>query len=830
MNHPRYSVLSLFDPLANTTPTSKREMASPSPDSGSDKENAEPCSRTTTNYFDSDTLTMTAFFNRTYNTHPNNNYDSPVALRKRLIDVGDVTLTADDVSNHMACLSIAEESTEQHQGHSEFDDDIQAYDDENALTTPHRRPTAPVFITQSSQQVQDISRTPLTDISLDATPVPRKSGNPLPPSARVPERTPLTKSERPKSPVTVFRMPHPQNAAPVGSPLASVINAINSTDHVNEHPSDFENQPVAILVSEPPETDDTLNLSSAYLVSPRTPLVTDLLTETYFSEAITPPSPPSLSKDLPSSHLSNTPPSTSSAADDSALLSARPRPRPRSRTTTAAFHRSSVDLHSSFNWQLQCPEASFDLINDRISFFGGESFMLDTADDLDMQAEEEMMNVLANRLREKEAGETAGDARQADKTSISGGRKRQSGVEQTKTQDYAPGSPIVTPAHFEKADCPVSSPVANSAPGTVVKPTRRRSLLAHLTSPPTVQPSSTSRRGSLASVECSPRSVSMIDEAPVLRPPRTYPHSSVEPCQLTLPIISTQATTICTNVSLPPPPSKTPVRAILPKHIEAPAPIQALRIVKRPKMHERATSISSTSSALSSAGSSLLGGEEHGRIQVQVQGLALDQAKVQVPTKVAPPPHRPVLKGVQRPLPGLVPTLVAPAVAVKAMSNTTASADESSKVSIKGRLTGALGLKARAPVSEIRSAPAPTESVVGGRMDTGPVKAKSRLQKPLAGGSGLALSRMTLPRAGAGATTATTGAPKVTTTGLRPPSRFATVSSRTAALASALPRPATSSSSRLPAPSFGTGVPRSKAASASGSGAATVGRSGTIRR
>ncbi|KIK96434.1 hypothetical protein PAXRUDRAFT_309706 [Paxillus rubicundulus Ve08.2h10] len=438
MNHPRYSVLSLFDPLVNTTPASKREMASPSPDS--DKENAEPCSRTTTNYFDSDTLTMTAFFNRTYNTHPNNNYCSPVALRKRLVDVGDVTLTTDDVSDHMGRLSIGEESIEHHHIHSEFGDE-----DENDLITPHRTPTAPVFIPQSSQQVQGNSRTPLADISLDATPVPSKSGNTLPSSVHVPEGTPLTKSELPESPVTIFRVPHSQNAAPVGSPLASVINAINSTDYINEYHSNIGNQPVAILVSEPPETDDTLNLSATNLGPPRTPLVTDLLTETHFSEAITPPSPPSPLRDLPSSHGSNILPSTSAAADDSALLSARPRPRPRSRTTTAAFHRSSVDLHSSFNWQLQCPEASFDLINDRISFFGGESFMLDTADDdLDMQAEEEMMNVLANRLREKEAEETTGDVRRADKASISGGKKRQNGVEQIKTQDYAPGSPIVT--------------------------------------------------------------------------------------------------------------------------------------------------------------------------------------------------------------------------------------------------------------------------------------------------------------------------------------------------------------------------------------------------
>jgi hypothetical protein len=50
--------------------------------------------------------------------------------------------------------------------------------------------------------------------------------------------------------------------------------------------------------------------------------------------------------------------------------------------------------------QLQCPESSFDLLNDRISFFGGDTI---DADDFDMQAEEEIMEALAKRIKEKDA-------------------------------------------------------------------------------------------------------------------------------------------------------------------------------------------------------------------------------------------------------------------------------------------------------------------------------------------------------------------------------------------------------------------------------------------
>lgn len=44
--------------------------------------------------------------------------------------------------------------------------------------------------------------------------------------------------------------------------------------------------------------------------------------------------------------------------------------------------------------QLDCPDASFDLLNDVISFFDGDAFAIDIHD-FDMHAEEEMVEALA---------------------------------------------------------------------------------------------------------------------------------------------------------------------------------------------------------------------------------------------------------------------------------------------------------------------------------------------------------------------------------------------------------------------------------------------------
>ncbi|KAI5998855.1 hypothetical protein EDD15DRAFT_214190 [Pisolithus albus] len=90
MNHPRYSVLSLFDPLATPTKEtdSDRDVATPDSAAGSDKENAIPhySGPYNSKHGDSDELTMTAFFNRTYKTQPS--HLSSIPLRRRLIDVG----------------------------------------------------------------------------------------------------------------------------------------------------------------------------------------------------------------------------------------------------------------------------------------------------------------------------------------------------------------------------------------------------------------------------------------------------------------------------------------------------------------------------------------------------------------------------------------------------------------------------------------------------------------------------------------------------------------------------------------------------------------------
>ncbi|KIJ66845.1 hypothetical protein HYDPIDRAFT_166302 [Hydnomerulius pinastri MD-312] len=839
MNHPRYSVLNLFDPLNNTSlATPKRDVTTP--DSGSDKENAEPSTvaadantSNVNNYCEPDKLTMTAFFNRTYKTQSTSKHYSPVALRKRLIDVGDVTVTMDDASDLMGSLTIAEEGAEEDQENDGFwsDENMQLDDiqcDDDALATPHRN----VFTRQieSVHTPQGVPRMPLADISLDATPVPRKTGK-APPCAAVPptEGTPLTKVECPSSPVTIVRVPQAQNnAAPLGSPLASVINAINLTDHTREESdSDSENhQPLSIVVSEPPDTDETLNLSTAYLVPSNT---APLLTETHFSESIVPPSPPSVSRDLPlpSPKTDSTPQSSSSIApaDDSTYLSARPRPRHRSKTTSAFDpHRSSVDLHSSFNWQLQCPEASFDLINDRVSFFGGDSFMLDTTDDFDMQAEEEMMNVLAERLKEKEGMgcDNAGDV-------LGSGKRRQSGVSAIGAQDYAPSSPIVafarrTAARLEKFDSPPSSMSPDSAvPTTVVKPTRRRSLLANLLSSPTIQPPS--RRGSLG----SPRNVTAIDEieAPTFQAPprRSSIQASVEPSRTSPPaaLHPPRVTSMEEETAAAEPRSITPTTKAT-KHLSAPGPIHALRIVKRPKAlgHGRTTSTSSAASA-SSAGSFSSGvGEEHAQVlpqlRAQIQPKEQPRAQARVSVAQAQVSHRPVLKGVQRPPPGHLPP---PASSAIGLAKPPAPimpkpSDESTKVSVKSKLTGVLGLRARVPES--------AQTRLGEGADVG---AKSRLLKPVAGSTLSKAPSMALPKT---SSSAGSGAGMTKATGIRPPSRFATVSASSASAAvgavSGLPRPTTSS--RLPAPSFG--VPRSGLSTRAPGGAATVGRSGTVRR
>lgn len=214
-------------------------------------------------------------------------------------------------------------------------------------------------------------RAPLADISLDATPVPRKVAK----LALTSHDAPDSAVERYSSPVTVIRATH-ATLAPAGSPLASVINAINFTEQKAKNG-------ILPTVPEVAVTGEWNLGSSTAQLSPSPS--TALLTHT--------PAPESIS------HLQDT----------LATTVARPRPRARAHTTSSPgtdLRRVSVDLQSSFDMQLQCPEASFDLLNDRISF--GGDLMID-ADDFDMRAEEEIMEALAKRIKENDAAAKPGD-------------------------------------------------------------------------------------------------------------------------------------------------------------------------------------------------------------------------------------------------------------------------------------------------------------------------------------------------------------------------------------------------------------------------------------
>jgi hypothetical protein len=86
----------------------------------------------------------------------------------------------------------------------------------------------------------------------------------------------------------------------------------------------------------------------------------------------------------------NTPPSPPPSEDHSQLL---PSLRPTVITSSHDANRHSIDLYSSFQLHLQSEEASFDLLNDRVSFFApgsdAESFFGD--DSFDMAIEEANM-------------------------------------------------------------------------------------------------------------------------------------------------------------------------------------------------------------------------------------------------------------------------------------------------------------------------------------------------------------------------------------------------------------------------------------------------------
>ncbi|KAF8269912.1 hypothetical protein EI94DRAFT_1724182 [Lactarius quietus] len=184
MNRPRDSLLNLFDPLFSAQPSTPPPPC-PSPDPGSDKENAAPLT------LGESPITLTKFFNRTYTRYK---AKSPHPLPKgRLIDFGDPNVSYDSPSDD--------------DDDGDGDSDGHVPQEERAPVMrrgPQRRPLADIALGEGGSS----RSSPMS--------IPKKGG----PSAAV--VTPLFGS--PSS----FCLVRP-TAAPSSSPLASVINAINGT-------------------------------------------------------------------------------------------------------------------------------------------------------------------------------------------------------------------------------------------------------------------------------------------------------------------------------------------------------------------------------------------------------------------------------------------------------------------------------------------------------------------------------------------------------------------------------------------------------------------------
>lgn len=206
-------------------------------------------------------------------------------------------------------------------------------------------------------------RRPLAEIDLDATPRPRA------PTSHPPLSQPRALLDDGAPPSTITR-------APLFSPLAEVINSINlsamsistptptsfaatediksQAEDTKEGADDMDAMFPQIMICPPPPSDTT---SESLPTSPR---------ERFSSSTLAPPARRPLSN-------------SSIPADD---------PR-----------RSSVDLHASFSVQMSSAELSFDLLNDKISMLGQDSFWAGAdADDEDFDMEEELEKMQAAAL------------------------------------------------------------------------------------------------------------------------------------------------------------------------------------------------------------------------------------------------------------------------------------------------------------------------------------------------------------------------------------------------------------------------------------------------
>jgi hypothetical protein len=270
-------------------------------------------------------------------------HEIPVKLTRRLVDVGDITVQDHELPNN---------------------------DQNDSFVTA--TPCPQLTIDESSNTSP---RTPLAELPLehDVTPVVR---------SKTYKRSPLL----PSDPDLVISPPHG---------ILSVINEVNSSGMSFASPS-----PRSRLLPLPDEEDLTQDNLPSDAIAPQIIISSaDSLSNSVATLDLEMPSG-SLITDT-TRPFDNNPPSP--PPEDSFQL--LPILRPTSpNTSTCEANRHSVDLYSTFQLHLQSEEASFDLLNDKVSFFASgsdtESFFGD--DSFDMAVEEANMEKALEKMKSEE--------------------------------------------------------------------------------------------------------------------------------------------------------------------------------------------------------------------------------------------------------------------------------------------------------------------------------------------------------------------------------------------------------------------------------------------
>ena len=380
MTRPRESILDMFDPLnRQEPPTPNRDELSMSPES--DKENLE-----------SNMGELTAFFTRTYSSKMT---QVPDRRMKRLIDVGEVTVI---MGEDGAGLGIP---TGEGEGGKENADNERVLGQLDIDATPRYEHKS--FSMSPDDSETPMQRVPFQDITPETTPVRRNR------TFRRDEN--LTDSAIHLSPRTT--------PAPPSSPLASVINSINFGDDALAL-TEYELPQISIsfpsrsagvhdLASSTADLIpsassallirtahmDSLACSTAYLVpSAGSALMTKVPLLESVCRPLSPPefqspSNPSKTCSSPLSQRSQMTPTTNKHISASSPQTIKP---PRTKSSGVSHTRTtSTDLHSSFNVQLETAESSFDLLNDRISFFDSGMGMESSRVDMTVHLDESLL-------------------------------------------------------------------------------------------------------------------------------------------------------------------------------------------------------------------------------------------------------------------------------------------------------------------------------------------------------------------------------------------------------------------------------------------------------